>query len=102
MAEERDLKELEDKLWQAFDVAAEHQPQYKNNADTGQSAPTNNAIENRKAMAELGQAIAMVRRERRLEKLADDVQRIEDQMDAGLKSGVTPLNPIKLKQPGTP
>lgn len=49
-------------------------------------------------MGELAQGIAAVRRERRVEKLAEDQQKIEEEMDKGLKSGVTALNPIKLKQ----
>lgn len=101
---ERDLKELEDVLWAHFDYARkEHSkytdPQASNETKTSYGSPGNFAIENRKALGELGQAIAAVRRERRIEKLLESQQRIEEEMDAGLKSGVTPLSPIKLKSP---
>jgi hypothetical protein len=102
MAEKRDLQELEDALWEAFDHAKHNYGQYHNPAQSGQSEPGNFMVENRKAMGELAQGIAAVRREMRIEQLTKEQQLIEDEMDKGLKSGVTPLNPIKLKSSGTP
>ncbi|MEZ0263050.1 MAG: hypothetical protein ACAH80_18740 [Alphaproteobacteria bacterium] len=100
---DRSLDELEDKLWKQFDEACKDAPNYVNPNKSSESSssyasPGNFTIENRKAIAETAQAIAAIRRERRVEKLTEEQQKIEEEMDKGLKAGVTPLNPIKLKQ----
>lgn len=99
MAEKRDLQELEDFLWEAFDHAKYNYRQYSNPGNATQSEPSNIMVQNRIALGALAEGIAAVRREMRVEQLMAEQQKIEEEMDKGLKSGVTPLSTIKLKQP---
>jgi hypothetical protein len=98
---ERDLAEVETKLWEVFDEACRNHGKYE---DPGYSSSGSNNFKlmSRAAIADVAQALAAVKRERRVEKFGEEQQKIEDEMDKGLKSGVTPLNPIKLKSPGEP
>ncbi len=97
---ERDLKELEDFLWAEFDAAKARHPKFTGGDDASwsrASQPGNFAIENRTAMAELAQAIVAVRRERRVEKLAEDQQKIEDEIENGMRRSVVVGKPLKIK-----
>jgi hypothetical protein len=62
---QRDLETLSKTLWEAFEHAAERQPDYEDNDYASSSYPINNAIEGRKAMAGLARAIVEVEREKR-------------------------------------
>lgn len=98
----RDLKTLHETLWNEFDAAVRRHPSYVENGDSSyasSSNPTNHAIENRKALAELAQAIVAVQREMRVEKLAEDQQRIEDEVDSGVRRDVSVLKKLTLKRP---
>jgi hypothetical protein len=98
---ERDLAEVETKLWEVFDEACKNHTRY-DDPSYSMSGSNNFKLMSRTALADVAQALAAVKRERRVEKFGEEQQKIEDEMEKGLKAGVTPLNPIKLKQPGEP
>jgi hypothetical protein len=97
---ERDLKELEDFLWQEFDAAKERHPTFVSGDDASysrESQPGNFATENRLAMAEMANAIVNIRRERRVEKFADDQQKISEEIENGTRRDVSVSKPLKIK-----
>jgi hypothetical protein len=96
----RELKELEDTLWEEFDRAKRRQNTF-NDEDgysySSQNHPGNFATENRRAIAEIAQAIAAVRREERVEKFAQDQQKIEEEIANGTRRDVMIGKPLKIK-----
>ena len=97
---QRDLGELEDFLWKEFDTAKRWQESFTRGDDTSYSTqrqPTNFATENRRAFAELAQAIVAVRREMRVEKFAEDQQKIEEAIEQGILRDVSVSKPLKIK-----
>jgi hypothetical protein len=96
----RDLQELEDFLWEEFDAAKRRHESFVRNDDCSYSRehqPANFATENRRTMAELAQAIVAVRREKRVEKFAEDQQKIEDEIANGTRRDVIIGKPLKIK-----
>lgn len=100
----RDLQTLRDKLWTAFESATNNHGHYENNASSGSSTPFNPTIENRKAIAELAQAIlateAQITVKELIEEARKDGSQITVEISNGLVKDVKPLAAIKLKQPG--
>lgn len=97
---QRDLGELEDYLWQEFDSAKKRQPAFHSGDDTSysrNSQPTNFSTENRAAIAALAQAIVAVRREIRVEKFAEEQQKIQEEIDNGTRRDVSISKPLKIK-----
>ena len=96
---DRDLKELEDFLWQEFDAArTRHADFLKNDTDsysTGQH-PTNYVVDSRRMLAEMAEAIVDVRRERRVEKFAEDQQKIAEEIENGTRRDVSVGKPLKI------
>ena len=98
----RDLKTLEDTLWEHFEAAVKRHQAYVDNGDNSyasSSHPTNHAIENRKGIAEIAQAIVAVKRERRVEKFLDDQQKFEDEIEQGIRRDVSVVKKLKIKEP---
>lgn len=96
----RDLQELEDFLWQEFDAAKKRHESFVRCDDTNyskQNQPGNFATENRRAIAEIAQAIVDIRREKRVEKFAEDQQKIEEEIANGTRRDVTIARPLKIK-----
>ncbi len=59
----RDLETLRDTLWEIFEEAHGRHKDYEDGKNSGPSTPYNPKIDNRNAMANLGQAIASVEQE---------------------------------------
>ncbi|MEZ0223684.1 MAG: hypothetical protein ACAH83_03960 [Alphaproteobacteria bacterium] len=96
----RELKELEDFLWEEFDAAKRRHLSFVACDDTSyskQGQPANFATDNRKTMAELAQAIVAVRREMRVEKFTEDQQKIEEEIANGTRRDVLISRPLKIK-----
>jgi hypothetical protein len=97
---ERDLKELEDVLWEEFDAARKKHRTFSENEFqnySSQSYPSHFPTENRKAMAELGNAIANIRRERRMEKWDADQRKAMEEIENGTRRDISISKPLKIK-----
>jgi hypothetical protein len=98
--EKRDLGELEDFLWKEFDAAkVRHQDFVKDvgYSYSSESHPSNFTVESRKALAAIAEAIVEVRREMRVEKFAEDQQKIQEEIENGTRRDVSISKPLKIK-----
>jgi hypothetical protein len=72
----RDLETLRDTLWEIFEEAHGRHKDYDDSRYSGSSTPYNPKIDNRNALANLGQAIASVEQEIRLQDEAQNGLRL--------------------------
>jgi hypothetical protein len=100
----RDLETLKDKLWETFEEAVGRHARYEDSSSSGSSTPFNPKTENKKAIAELAQAIlateAQITVQNLIEEARKDGSQITLEISAGLVKDVKPMASIKLKQPG--
>jgi hypothetical protein len=100
----RDLATLKDKLWETFEDATARHSTYEDSRSSGTSTPFNPKTENKKAIAELAQAIIAVEHEIAIMDLIAEAKKNGSQLaieiSQGLNKDVKPLSSIKLKQPG--
>lgn len=83
----RDLETLRDTLWEVFEEAHSRHKEYEDRKSSGSSTPFNPAIENRNAMANLGQAIASIEQEIRLRDEAQNGLRLAGKAKAAVNKG---------------
>ncbi|TAL27588.1 MAG: hypothetical protein EPN97_17130 [Alphaproteobacteria bacterium] len=96
----RDLQELEDFLWEEFDAARKRHKDFIRDDCYSYSTdqhPHNYVVESREMLASLAGAIVAVRRERRVEKFAEDQQKIEEEIANGTRRDVMIGKPLKIK-----
>lgn len=100
----RDLATLRDKLWETFEDATARHARYEDSSSSGSSTPFNPKTENKKAIAELAQAILATENQIMVKEMIEEARRegaqITLEISSGLVKDVKPLAAIKLKQPG--
>lgn len=100
----RDLETLKERLWETFEDAVGRYPNYEDSRSSGTSTPFNPKTENKKAIAELAQAIMAVEAQITVKELIEEARKdgsqITLEISQGLIKDVKPMASIKLKQPG--
>jgi hypothetical protein len=100
----RDLETLKDRLWETFEDATSRHSDYEDERRSGTNTPFNPKTENKKAIAELAQAILAVENQIMVKELIEEARKdgsqITLEISNGLVKDVKPMAAIKLKQPG--
>jgi len=100
----RDLETLKERLWETFEDAVGRHSNYEDSRSSGTSTPFNPKTENKKAIAELAQAILAVEAQITVKELIEEARKdgsqITLEISQGLIKDVKPMASIKLKQPG--
>ncbi|MEZ0260408.1 MAG: hypothetical protein ACAH80_05320 [Alphaproteobacteria bacterium] len=100
----RDLATLKDKLWETFEDAVDKHPHYEDSRGSAENTPFNPKTENKKAIAELAQAILAVENQIMVKEMIEEARKdgaqITLEISSGLVKDVKPMASIKLKQPG--
>lgn len=71
---ERNLDTLKEALWVQFETASKNTNRYEDSYSAGSHTPSNFAIANRQAMAQLAQGIVAIEKEQRVSKEAQGMR----------------------------
>ena len=100
----RDLETLKERLWETFENATARHAGYEDSNGSAENTPFNPKTENKKAIAELAQAILAVEAQITVKELIEEARKDGSQITLEISNGlikdVKPMASIKLKQPG--